>query len=195
MEEKPTKIFVDNVLLLTHCVYLSTGLLFVSERNYKEARNGDILHELDGGRRVRRHNHLDPIYSNNMDYDRRMYSSSAGVRRDRHHHSRFIGERRRSLDESRFGFFGRNRRLSSVGDISELENGDNVVLVREGRPSSSPVMVRILRAITPRWGRSAGGRRSKNNPSYERQDSRSSRIFQIVKESLDRVSACEWLIV
>ena len=60
-----------------------------------------------------------------------------------------------------------------------------MMLVKDNR-GSSPVLVKIIRALTPK-GRSSSSAGDGRRPAYGRQSS-VNRVFQIVKEGLDGVS-------
>ena len=83
----------------------------------------------------------------------------------------------------------RHRRPGHLDPLSQQSGyqdvGDNIVLVEE-RPRSSPITVRILRAMTPR-SFSVNDNRS-HGRSFGRQISKGSRVFQIVKDHYGRVS-------
>ena len=66
------------------------------------------------------------------------------------------------------------------------DGGDKAVLVRDR--GSSPVLVKIIRALTPKQRPSTtdGGGGGRGRPTYARQSS-VNRVFQIVKEGLDGV--------
>jgi hypothetical protein len=160
-------------------------------------KNDKVFRELDQ-RRHRRFQHLDPIEDSGTVRDpreanavRRYFTSSAErIRRRWRRNGGAQGERRHSWDGRPLPLFGRGdlggrRRLSSVGDLDDIGNGDKVVLVQE-RPKSSPVLVRILRAVTPRAGAFSAGSGRNRRPGYGRQNSRS-RVFQLVRESFERV--------
>ena len=61
-----------------------------------------------------------------------------------------------------------------------------MMLVKDNR-SSSPVLVKIIRALTPKGRRSSSSAGGERRPAYGRQSS-VNRVFQIVKEGLDGVS-------
>ena len=67
--------------------------------------------------------------------------------------------------------------------VEEEDGGDKMMLVKDR--DSSPVLVKIIRALTPK-GRSSSSA-GNGRPAYGRQSS-VNRVFQIVKEGLDGVS-------
>ena len=91
-----------------------------------------------------------------------------------------VGHRRRSWVEDEGGGGG------------GADDGDRTVLVADGRGGSSPVLVKIVRALTGdrrqrRPHSTAAARGTGGRPTYARQSS-VNRVFQIVKEGLDGVS-------
>ena len=64
------------------------------------------------------------------------------------------------------------------------------MLVKDNRGSSSPVLVKIIRALTPKGRRSSSSAGGERRPAYGRQSS-VNRVFQIVKEGLDGVSTVQ----
>ena len=90
-------------------------------------------------------------------------------------------ERGRADHETGFGGPNRRRHSSGVDDGYDA-HGDDVILVNE-RPRSSPILVRLMRAMTPRRAASA---RTATRPGYSRQSS-VNRVFQIVKEGYNKV--------
>ncbi len=76
--------------------------------------------------------------------------------------------------------------MAGFYDASGDDSNDQMVLMRDR--NSSPILVRIIRALTPGGSRQRGDGNGNGGgrPGYARQSS-INRVFQIVKEGLDGV--------